>query len=142
LGLEKIMSEKTLSRYVKNLLGEKVYWDRIECVSQEGVPDVSYFVRPRGPCGVVELKYLKSFSNKMKLGHLTPQQIIWMSTRGPCIKRAFMLLQIAKTWHLIRWSSVWRFQEFTKEDLIKYSYKSWTGTINKEQLLRILSEEG
>lgn len=138
------MSEKALSRYCKNMLKDSVYWDRIECISQEGVPDVSYFIKPYGPCGVIELKYLADFpkkNNTIKLDHLTSQQILWMSTRGPCIKRAFMLLQIKKNYYLIRWSSVWRFKEFTIETLKKYAYRSWIYSINKDQFLKILRSE-
>lgn len=139
------MSETNLSDKIKKLVKDEVYWDRIECISRAGVPDVFYSFKRSGPYGAIELKKIDDFPKRSKfmiLKHLTDDQILWMATRGASIKRAFMLLKVGDTFNLIKWHNVFRFKKFTKEDLIKYSYRRWIGNIEKNSFLEALRNGG
>jgi hypothetical protein len=142
-GRDQKMSEKQFSKYLKKILGDKVFYDRIECITKTGIPDVFYYIKPNGPPGVLELKFIESFPKKgglISLKHLTDEQIFWMNTRGAIIKRAFVFLKIEETFNLIRWNHVHRFKKFPKHHLALYASMRWYKKINPEELIKELSK--
>ncbi len=121
------MSEKDLSKYVRDLISRFGHVESHEDRYKTGIPDLSYGVG--GINGWIELKYLPSWPTKpeapVKLRRFTPAQRNWLQSRGAAGGHCFLLLQVKDEYLLFHHSVIGDIDGFNKSHAIARSGHHW-----------------
>ena len=120
-------NEKTLRKYIVDLLSSTGHIQRHEDKNESGIPDLSYGIK--GTNGWIELKYKKTWPKKLttpvKFDHFTNKQKTWLKKRGQEGGHCYVLIQIADTCLLYDWQKINQIGKLTKNEMIKESIVFW-----------------
>lgn len=115
------------------------HWQRHEDLLSEGVPDVSYTIK--GASGWVELKYLPKTppeQHTATIRHFTKEQRNWLVDCGRNGGRAWLLLQLGKSYYLYNWRQVHLFNVAAWQDVLPLATGAWHGRCNWGELVGLL----
>lgn len=123
------MSEANLWDAMRNAIGHRGHFSRVEFNPTEGHPDVSYCIK--GIEGHIELKYLPRAPAKITTSVFTdhhglrPSQIAWIHTRVKHGGRVAIVGQVGEMIYVVPGYLYRRFNQFTAHELAKASI--WAG---------------
>jgi len=122
----------------------KGYWhvQRHEDKLTLGIPDVSFGIGGGG--GWIELKYLhewpKMVNTVVSIDHYTSEQRRWLRNRGRYNQNCWLFLRVGKDeFMLFDWQQAQMVGQLTKRELIVQCDHIWSGKIDFQALVKILS---
>lgn len=126
------MSEHSLWERIRNNIGHRGHFTRLEFNPEAGVPDVDFCIK--GVEGKIELKYTgaapaRADTPVFKHGGLRDPQVIWIYTRWRHGGNVFVLPQIGDELLLVPGSEARRFNALTLHALRKASTWSNRGAM-------------
>lgn len=118
------MSEHTLWNRIRDNIGYRGHFTRLEFNPEAGIPDVDYCIK--GIEGKIELKYTSTAPARadtavFKNGGLRDAQIIWIYQRVKHGGRAWILPQIGEELYLVPGSECRAFNAMTLHQIRKAS---------------------
>lgn len=138
--------ESQLWQHVKRVLtkaaADLLYLRRVENPLNDGHPDVEYLYQ--GAAGVIELKQREAWpkrpTTKVRLPHYTSAQREELRARYMAGGHAFVLLQVAEEYILVRMPKALLVGLVTREDLYRLAVRRWSGQIDGCELLEELTK--
>ena len=119
--------EKTLKKYIVNLLKHFGDIQRHEDKYESGIPDLSFGIF--GINGWIELKHKKAWpkraTTKVKFNHFTNKQRTWLKTRGQAGGHCFVIIQISTNYLLFCWRDIDSIGNLTREKMLEKAAFHW-----------------